>query len=95
MLINRWWGGDGGAGGVEQDAVPACAAQLMCLGCLFAGLSVSQQCLIALLSGVWFSCTWTLSQEILVQGRGEKKCEDHLPMLIGEWESEIEAVADM
>lgn len=28
------------------------------------------------------------------QGKKKRKSEDHLPMVIGEWESEIEAVAD-
>lgn len=27
-------------------------------------------------------------------GKKKRKSEDHLPMVIGEWESEIEAVAD-
>lgn len=58
MLINQ-------RGGVEHDAVLGYTAQPMDLGCLSAGLSVSQQCLIALLSGVGFTCTWTLSQEFL------------------------------
>lgn len=66
MLITR---GVEGGGGVEHDAKPEYAAQLMDLGCLSPGLSVSQQCLIALLSGVWFTCTWTLSQEFLYKAR--------------------------
>ena len=63
MLINQR------GGGVEHDVVPGYAAQLMDLGCLSAGLSVSQQFLIALLSGVWFTCTWTLSQEFLYKAQ--------------------------
>lgn len=62
MLINQR-GREGGRS--QHDVVRGYVAQLMDLGCLSAGLSVSQQCLIALLSGVWFTCTWTLSQEFL------------------------------
>lgn len=57
----------GGTGVVEHDVAPGYAAQLMDLGCQSAGLSVSQQCLIALLSAVWLTCTWILGQEILVE----------------------------
>lgn len=62
MLINQ-------RGGVEHDVVLGYAAQLIDIGCLSAGLSVSQQFLIALLSGVWFTCTWTLSQELLYKAQ--------------------------
>lgn len=58
MLINQ-------KGGVEHEPGPLSAPPLMDAGCLSAGLSVSQQRLIALLSGVWFTCTWTLSQGFL------------------------------
>lgn len=57
--------GEGRGGRSQHNVVRGYVAQLMDLGCLSAGLSVSQQCLIALLSGVWFTCTWTLSQEFL------------------------------
>lgn len=75
-----------------------CEAQLICLGRLFAALSVSQHCLIALLSAFFFSLHLE-SQPRNPHPEQEKKekkrkSEDHLPMVIGEWESEIEAVAD-
>ena len=66
MLINQR---GGRKGGVEHDVVSGHAAQLMDLGCLSAELSVSQQGLIALLSGVWFTHTWTLSQEFLYKAQ--------------------------
>lgn len=50
MLIKQGGGGEGG--GVEHDVMLGYTAQLIDLGCLSARLSVSQQYLIVLLSGV-------------------------------------------
>lgn len=76
----------------------ACEAQLIRLGRLFAELSVSQHCLIALLSGVSFFLFFFapgLSAKKSSPRAGKRESKDHLPMVIWEWETEIEAVANM
>lgn len=54
---------------VGHDMVLRFTAYLLHLGCLSAGLSVSQQCLSVLLSGAWFTCTSALSQEALFKAQ--------------------------
>lgn len=54
---------------VGHDMVLRFTAHLLHLGCLSAGLSVSQQYLSVLLSGAWFTCTCALSQEALFKAQ--------------------------
>lgn len=82
MLIKWWRVGRGW----ERDAECVCEAQLICLGRLFAALSVSKHCLIALLSAFFFfPCTWSLSQEILTQSRKKKRKKKRRSSANGNW----------